>query len=292
MQRWLLSVALVLSLVVFATSATADTSDSSDIVNPKLYGNCRVWTEVSMFTDESSHGLECKEETLTDVTSVGVMSGQRRLIATLSKGVMFHLDAQIAVAFRIDKGEIREGKWVWVSGANRAVTMDEEVAIALLNELPTGRRIAVKVGDEGGNVILDGSAAAVKDFRSRIRQPEPAISPPQAKQPRGDTTARMQNIQLQAYQGIVQARITKAWHLPMMKKTAQALQAVVLLTIDREGQVIRYQLITSSGNRRFDDALKRAVRASSPLPPLPEAFPGDILEAEIHFAPLTPPSSP
>ena len=58
MQRWLLSVALVLSLVVFATSATADTSDSSDIVNPKLYGNCRVWTEVSMFTDESSHGLE------------------------------------------------------------------------------------------------------------------------------------------------------------------------------------------------------------------------------------------
>ena len=246
MQRWLLSVALVLSLVVFATSATADTSDSSDIVNPKLYGNCRVWTEVSMFTDESSHGLECKEETLTDVTSVGVMSGQRRLIATLSKGVMFHLDAQIAVAFRIDKGELREGKWVWVSGANRAVTMDEEVAIALLNELPTGRRIAVKVGDEGGNVILDGSAAAVKDFRSRIRQPEPAISPPQAKQPRGDTTARMQNIQLQAYQEILQARITKAWHLPMMKKTTQALQAVVLLTINREGQVIRYQLITSS----------------------------------------------
>lgn len=104
----------------------------------------------------------------------------------------------------------------------------------------------------------------------------------------GGIAARMQNIQLQAYQGIVRRHITAAWHVPMLEKTVQALRAVALLTIDREGHVIRYQLIRSSGSGPFDASLKRAVQASSPLPPLPKAFPGEILEAEIHF---TPPAS-
>ncbi len=132
------------------------------------------------------------------------------------------------------------------------------------------------------------AAARAQQAITNMRRAQARVQGTSTNQTHSSIAARMHNIQLQAYQGIVQARITKAWHLPMMKKTAQALQAVALLTIDREGQVIRYQLITSSGNRPFDDALKRAVRASSPLPPLPEAFLGEILEAEIHF---TPPAS-
>lgn len=50
-----------------------------------------------------------------------------------------------------------------------AVTRDEEIGTALLNELPSGRRIAIQVGEESGNVILDGSAAAVKNFRYGVR---------------------------------------------------------------------------------------------------------------------------
>ena len=107
-------------------------------------------------------------------------------------------------------------------------------------------------------------------------------------QARGGVAARMQDIQMQAYYGRIRALITNAWHLPMIREAAQALQAVVLLTIDREGQVTRFQWIEKSGNASFDASLLRAVQASSPLPPLPETFPTETLEAEIHF---TPPAS-
>ena len=132
------------------------------------------------------------------------------------------------------------------------------------------------------------AAARAQQTIANLRRAQARAQGTSTMQARGGLVARMQNIQLQAYKGRVQALITQALHLPMMEKTAQALQAVALLTIDREGQVIRYQLIRSSGSQPFDASLKRAVQASSPLPPLPEAFPDEILEAEIHF---TPPAS-
>ena len=176
-QGWKYFAGLVIGVLAltlaFVTSATADTSSSADIVNLKIYGNCKVWTEVSMLTDEVLHALECKEEKLTDVASVLIIaSGGGVLGAALSKGVMFHLGDTIPVAFRIDKGELRRGQWYWGSNGMYAGTRDEEIAQALLAELPKGRRIAIQVGEESGNVMLDGSAAAVKDFRSRISQAE------------------------------------------------------------------------------------------------------------------------
>ena len=109
-----------------------------------------------------------------------------------------------------------------------------------------------------------------------------------AAQPAGGVQLGLQEIRMRTYKQRVRALIIRALHLPMMRKTAQALEAIALLTIDREGQVIRYQLTRSSGNRSFDDSVHRAVQASSPLPPLPETYPGEILEAEIYF---TPPAS-
>ena len=104
----------------------------------------------------------------------------------------------------------------------------------------------------------------------------------------GGVAAGMQELLLRTYEQRVRARIINAWHLPIPEKMAQGLQAIALLTIDREGQVIRYELTRSSGNPSFDASLHRAVQASSPLPELPNTYSGEILEAEIHF---TPPAS-
>jgi protein TonB len=104
----------------------------------------------------------------------------------------------------------------------------------------------------------------------------------------GGVQPGLQDVLMRTYKQRVRALIVQALHLPMMQKTAQTLQAIALLTIDREGQVIRYELTRSSGNPSFDASVHRAVQASSPLPPLPETYSGDILEAEIHF---TPPAS-
>ena len=132
------------------------------------------------------------------------------------------------------------------------------------------------------------AAARAQQAIANLRRAQARVLGVGTTQTQSSVAARMQDIQMQAYYGRVRTLITNAWHLPMMQKTAQALRAVALLTIDREGQVIRYQLISSSGSQPFDASLQRAVQASLPLPPLPETFAKEILEFEFHF---TPPAS-
>ena len=97
-----------------------------------------------------------------------------------------------------------------------------------------------------------------------------------------------QDMQMLTYQQRVRDKISQALHLPMIQQRAQNLRAIALLTIDREGRLIRYEMTQSSGDPSFDASVHRAVQASSPLPPLPETYSDEILEAEIHF---TPPAS-
>lgn len=132
------------------------------------------------------------------------------------------------------------------------------------------------------------AAARAQQAIANLRRTQARAQGTSTIQARGGIAARMQDIQMQAYYGRVRSLITNAWHLPMMQKTAQTLRAVALLTVDREGRVIRYELLRSSGSRPFDASLQRAVQASLPLPPLPETFPEELLEFEFHF---TPPAS-
>ena len=156
-------------LMVLPIATLADTSDSYDIERNKVYGNFRVWTAVDMLTDHVLHHLECSEETMTDVTSVRVTFQHGGFVILLSKGAMFILDELVPVAYRIDKGKLTMGKWRWVSKLTGARKTDKKLALALLDELAQGKRIAIQVADERGNVILDGAAAAVKDFRERLQ---------------------------------------------------------------------------------------------------------------------------
>ena len=129
------------------------------------------------------------------------------------------------------------------------------------------------------------AAARAQQTIANLRRAQARLQGTSTIQARGGIAAQMQNIQMQAYYGRVRARITDAWQLPMMQQTAQTLQAVALLTVDREGRMIRYELLTSSGSPAFDASLRRAVRASLPLPELPETFPEETLEFEFHFEP-------
>ena len=328
----LTSVVLIFSLALFSRLATADTSDGYDITRNRHYGNCRVWTQVDMLTDEESHHLKCKQETITDVTEVGINQwdpATGNLELRVGKGLMLHLDDRMPVAIRIDKGKVVRGQWEWFSENMVAILRNHDLATSLMDELAAGHRVVIQVGEERGNVILDGSAAAVKDFRSRIRQPETANSPlalPSSAETRfgehpsgnsgeaselarvaiedlpaqtgsqGTSTnqssdgvpAELKNILVRAYEQRVRARIINVWRLPIPEKTAQGLHAVALLTIDREGYVIRYELTRSSGNPSFDASLLRAVLGSSPLPKLPRVFQGESQELRLRFTPPAP----
>lgn len=132
------------------------------------------------------------------------------------------------------------------------------------------------------------AAARARDAIAAMRRAQARVQGASTNESLGGIAAGMQHVLMRTYQERVRARIINAWRLPMPSRMAQEFQAVVLLTVDREGQVIRYELIGPSGSQPFDASLQRAVQASSPLPPLPETFPGETQVFELHF---TPPAS-
>jgi len=161
--------AIVLALAFAGSTALADTSSSSDSKDYKKYGNCHVITQVDLFTDKEWFIFGCVENSLTDMTGIGLVKHPGEpLIVTLNKGLMFHLDHTIPVAIRIDKGPLRELEAHWVAEGHKAVLIDRpSLALTLLEELAQGQRAIIKVGKESGNVRLNGSSKAIQDFKRR-----------------------------------------------------------------------------------------------------------------------------
>lgn len=69
------------------------------------------------------------------------------------------------------------------------------------------------------------------------------------------------------------------------KKYPPHLEVVYTLTIEPNGRVSGLTMLASSGNREFDQAIAKAIRNASPLPPLPPAFGGRSDKASFTFYP-------
>ncbi|MFO7652288.1 MAG: energy transducer TonB [Candidatus Krumholzibacteriia bacterium] len=86
------------------------------------------------------------------------------------------------------------------------------------------------------------------------------------------------------YIDLVQRRVSTNWHPPPLNSYRGATRAcVVEFVIGRGGQVTRVSLAASSGVSFFDREALAAVRASSPLPPLPARFGGQELPVSVRF---------
>lgn len=146
-----------------------DTSQSYDYENRKLYGNCAVLTAVDMFTDKRMPYLVCIQETIGDQTWVGIGDddGDGNLDVLVSKGVQLRFTHTVDIRLRIDKGPVIARTATWVGGQYARIP-DPILAVSLLDDLAQGYRAVVQVGNERGNIILKGSAAAVQDLRQRL----------------------------------------------------------------------------------------------------------------------------
>lgn len=156
-------------LVIWAYSAAAqDTSSIVDIERPETYGNCQVFDEINMLTDDVTHNLQCRDATFTDETTIlFFVSDSGDFAVAISKGAMFYLDDFVEVAVRVDRGELRTGNWPYAN--NYAFVFgDSDFFHSLLTEISNGDRVAMRVGDESGNILLEGADRAVQDFVSRI----------------------------------------------------------------------------------------------------------------------------
>ena len=171
MDRWI-GIALAIAALAGGAAVQAD-----DMVNEQQYGNCYVVTRIDALTDEETHHLVCAETVAEMLTGTAIalsaLKGGMGVVIFTVDDPMFHLQSHIDVAWRIDKGDVRTGNWLWSeAGGGGAVARDRSVFQSLLDELPAGKRIVIKVGSQKGIIPLDGSAAAIKDFRSRSDQSE------------------------------------------------------------------------------------------------------------------------
>jgi TonB family protein len=78
-------------------------------------------------------------------------------------------------------------------------------------------------------------------------------------------------------------RIGQNWSPPAgMRRGNEPVRVTVYFRIRRDGRVVEPQVEKSSGIRFFDQSAVRAVRVSSPVPPLPMGYAED--ELGVHFA--------
>lgn len=139
--------------------------------NLKSYGNCAAATRVDMLTDEEHPALVCGQQgAYSRITVITIIANQEgALEVRLDTGEQSHSHNRIPVAIRIDERPLVSRTAYWDSANRVAVIPDRDLPRSLLDELATGMRVVIRVGLAQGHIELHGSAAAIADFRSRIR---------------------------------------------------------------------------------------------------------------------------
>lgn len=86
------------------------------------------------------------------------------------------------------------------------------------------------------------------------------------------------------YYDSVESKIKESWILPgAMAQEAKKLRTIIGIILTRDGTIEKMWIEQSSGNIYYDRAALRAVKKSSPLPPLPSEMPDKYLEIGIIF---------
>lgn len=88
---------------------------------------------------------------------------------------------------------------------------------------------------------------------------------------------------MDAYYAMIWSRIRGRWVLPQGILSGEALEAVIDVTILRNGAVSKMDFEKRSGNRYFDESAVRAIQKASPLPPLPAWIGGSNIDVGIRF---------
>ncbi|MBN1365118.1 MAG: TonB C-terminal domain-containing protein [Syntrophaceae bacterium] len=91
------------------------------------------------------------------------------------------------------------------------------------------------------------------------------------------------NVQTNEYIGAVWSRVKQNWTIPQSLLPEKNITTIVEVKIARSGALQYANFEQRSGNRYFDDSALRAVKKSSPFPPLPYWVRDNSIEIGIRF---------
>jgi protein TonB len=90
---------------------------------------------------------------------------------------------------------------------------------------------------------------------------------------------------IREYYFALMRKVNEAWWLSAGETPGWVREAQVSLVISRDGRLVDKQLVQSSGNRDYDQALLAALERAQPLPALPDSFRDDFFAAPRRFIP-------
>jgi colicin import membrane protein len=91
---------------------------------------------------------------------------------------------------------------------------------------------------------------------------------------------------LDAYYTMLWAKIKAEWTIPEnLPKGGADLETIIVVIIERNGNVQKSWFEKKSGNSLYDQMAMRAIKKAEPLPPIPKEFSDSTFEVGIRFLP-------
>ncbi|MDR2550571.1 MAG: cell envelope integrity protein TolA [Desulfobulbus sp.] len=130
------------------------------------------------------------------------------------------------------------------------------------------------------NAARDAAAAVRADANRRSQAMQNAVSG-------GSASGRQQAVSIveQTYWGAVAQRVKSFWVLPEMRKWDSSLLAMVVITINKNGEVTRIQFDQRSKDPLFDQLVEKTIRSAAPLPRFPALMQQETTEVGFKFRP-------
>jgi colicin import membrane protein len=88
---------------------------------------------------------------------------------------------------------------------------------------------------------------------------------------------------IQIYQMQVESLIKSNWHYPVATDNQKDREAIVLLTVKKDGAILSSRFEKKSQNVLFDESVIKAIERSNPLPPFPGSMRRNHEELVIRF---------
>ena len=98
----------------------------------------------------------------------------------------------------------------------------------------------------------------------------------------GDNNAEIDN-EFKSYVQLLPDKVRRFWKLPSYLKE-QDLNCRIQISINESGEVIKMNLIQSSGEKEYDDRAMKAIKQASPLPRPPALALGRVVNGDVILA--------
>lgn len=91
-------------------------------------------------------------------------------------------------------------------------------------------------------------------------------------------------MKMKVYYAVIWSRIKEQWALPeQILSSGESYEAVIAVTILRNGALADVEFEKKSGNEYFDESALKAIKKATPYPALPEWFKESSVEIGIRF---------